>query len=80
MKSLVQGKIGNNNIEIITSWPEYLLKEAKICKNINEAINLTTFLTEKGYISTNGELNNDKIIEKGEKAISNKKIRLNLGI
>ena len=77
---LIKGKIGNNNVNMISSWPEYLLKGAKVCNNISEAETLTSLLAENGVLSIDGELNNEEISENNKTKNKNKKIKLNLGI
>ncbi len=68
LKNLIIGKIGKDKTNAISSWSEYLLEGAKVCSTIAEAESLTSLLVDKGYLSLEGELKN------------NKKIKLNLGI
>ena len=70
---LIKGEIGKNKIDMISSWPEYLVKGAKVCQNIIEAEDLTSLLAQNGVLSLDGELNNEGILE-------GKKIKLNIGI
>ena len=73
--------IGKNESDAITTWTEYLVKGAQICKNLTEAENLTCILVENGVLSLDGELNNEEIFEKGKfEKLGNEKLKLNLGI
>ena len=80
---LIRGELqNNNNLGIISTWSDYLIKGAKICNDIAEAENLTSLLVQNGILSLDGELNGDKVLGEKEnvECPSKNKFKLNLGI
>ena len=79
LKKIISGKTGGKYSDTITSWSDYFIKGAKVCKTIAEAEQLASVLVKNGVLSLNGELNTEQIFEK-DKGNNGQKIKLNLNI